>query len=212
MVGGWRLAVGEGTCNLRLATREDLPEIERIMRASLSALSAGFYDEQQTASAVRYIAVPDGQLIDDGTYYVIEDVSPANRQPPTANRILACGGWSARKKLFTGTSDQVITDERLDPATDAARIRAMFVDPQHARRGLGRLILEASEEAARRAGFQTFELMATLPGVPLYRACGYEDVEPTVLELPDGMRLGAVLMRKRGSPANRQPPTANRSR
>ncbi len=166
------------------------------MRASLAALSAGFYDEQQTASAVRYIAVPDRQLIDDGTYFVIEDVSPANRQPPTANRIIACGGWSARRKLFTGTSDQVITDEWLDPATDAARVRAMFVDPAHARRGLGRLILHASEEAARQAGFHECELMATLPGVPLYRACGYEDVEPTTLHLPDGTDLGAVLMRK----------------
>jgi GNAT superfamily N-acetyltransferase len=171
---------------IRIATREDLPEIERVMRASLAALSAGFYDEQQTASAVRYIAVPDGQLIDDGTYFVIEEDS----------RVIACGGWSARRKLFTGTSDQVITDDWLDPATDAARVRAMFVDPAHARRGLGRLILNASEEAARRAGFRVCELMATLPGVPLYRACGYEDVEPATLHLPDGTRLGAVLMRK----------------
>jgi GNAT superfamily N-acetyltransferase len=172
---------------IRLATRTDLPEIERVMRASMASLSAGFYDEQQAAAAVRYIAVPDPELIDDGTYFVIEEDS----------RVIACGGWSSRKKLFTGTSDQVITDERLDPATDAARVRAMFVDPSHARRGLGRLILEASEEAARRAGFRVCELMATLPGVALYRACGYEDVEPTTLVLPDGSRLGAILMRKK---------------
>ena len=167
------------------------------MRTSLADLSAGFYNEQQTAAAVRHIAIPDSQLIDDGTYFVVEESSPANRQPPTANRILACGGWSARKKLFTGTSEQESAGGGwLDPVTEAARIRAMFVDPAHARRGLGRLILQASEEAAERAGFRVFELMATLPGVPLYRACGYEEVEPTTLELPDGTRLGAVLMRR----------------
>ncbi|HEV7240504.1 MAG TPA: GNAT family N-acetyltransferase [Thermoanaerobaculia bacterium] len=168
------------------------------MRVSTAALSAGFYNEQHTTSAVRYIAVPDGQLIDDGTYFVVEVGSPANRQLPTANRgsVIACGGWSARRKLFTGTSEQESIDGWLDPATDAARIRAMFVDPAHARRGLGRLILNASEEAAQHAGFRVFELMATLPGVPLYRACGYEEVEPSTLELPDGTRLGAMLMRR----------------
>jgi GNAT superfamily N-acetyltransferase len=172
---------------IRLATPEDLAAIEALMRASTAALSAGFYDAQQTASAVLYIAVADRQLIDDRTYFVVEEDS----------RVIACGGWSARKKLFTGTSDQESAEGWLDPATDAARIRAMFVDPAHARRGLGRLILNASEEAAQRAGFRTFALMATLPGVPLYRACGYEEVEPTTLVLPDGARLGAVLMRKR---------------
>jgi GNAT superfamily N-acetyltransferase len=198
-VGGWRLAVdgGPSDVNVRLATPADLDAIQDLMRASFAALSAGFYDEQQTASAVRYIAVIDRQLIDDGTYFVVEDVSPANRQPSTANRLIACGGWSARTKLFTGTSEQAAAEGWLDPATDAARIRAMFVDPAHARRGLGRLILRTSEEAARGAGFRVCELMATLPGVPLYRACGYEDVEPTTLILPDGARLGAVLMRRR---------------
>jgi GNAT superfamily N-acetyltransferase len=171
---------------IRLATLADLADIGRVMRDSTAALSAGFYDEQQTASTVRYIAVPDRQLVDDRTYYVAEE----------AARIIACGGWSARRKLFTGTSEEESVDGWLDPATDAARIRAMFVDPAHARRGLGRLILNASEEAAQHAGFRVFELMATLPGVPLYRACGYEEVEPSTLELPDGTRLGAMLMRR----------------
>ena len=156
------------------------------MRASLAALSAGFYDEREAASAVRYIAIPDGQLVDDGTYYVVEE----------DGHVIACGGWSARKKLFTGTDEQASAEGWLDPATDAARIRAMFVDPAHARRGLGRQILDASEQAARAAGFAVCELMATLPGVPLYRACGYEDVELTTLHLPDGTRLGAIRMRK----------------
>lgn len=171
---------------IRVATADDLPEIERVMRVSTEALSRGFYDDAQIAAAMRYIAVPDRQLVDDRTYFVAEE----------ERRILACGGWSARKKLFTGTSEQDAAEGWLDPAKDAARIRAMFVDPAAARRGLGRQILRASEEAAARAGFTTFELMATLPGVPLYAACGYVEVERTTLELPDGTRLGAILMRR----------------
>ena len=174
---------------IRKADLADVPEIERVMRASMAALSASTYDRAQVASAVRYIAVVDRQLIDDGTYFVIEE----------AGRVVACGGWSGRTKLFSGprSQDDVGTsDGRLDPAVDAARIRAMFVDPAHARRGLGRQILEASEADAAGAGFRTFELMATLPGVPLYRACGYEEIERVAIELPDGMRLDCVKMNR----------------
>jgi N-acetylglutamate synthase-like GNAT family acetyltransferase len=167
---------------IRLATRADLPEIQRLMHASIASLSRGFYDEPQTASAVRYIGVPDSQLIDDGTYFVIEE----------EGRVVACGGWSARAKLFTGPADQ----DRAVGWSDVARIRAMFVDPACARRGLGRRILEASEQAAAKAGFTTFELMATLPGVPLYEACGYRAVEDATIELPDATVLPCVLMRK----------------
>ena len=167
---------------IRLATRADLPEIQRVMRASIAALSRGFYDDRQIASAVRYIGIPDGQLIDDGTYFVIEE----------EGRLVACGGWSARAKLFTGTSDQ----EAATGFADVVRIRAMFVDPAHARRGLGRRILQACEEAAQNAGFTAFALMATLPGVPLYEACGYEAVERMPIAMPDGVRLDGILMRK----------------
>ena len=173
---------------IRLATRADVPEIERVMRASVADLSAGFYDARETASALRYITIPDLQLIDDGSYYVVEE----------DGRVVACGGWSARKKLYTGSNDQEISAaEWLDPGNDPARIRAMFVDPAYARRGLGRLILRASEEAAARAGFTTCELMATLPGVPLYRACGYEEIAPSEIVLGDGVRIGGVIMRRR---------------
>lgn len=175
---------------IRIAALADLPEIQRVMRASMSALSRGFYDEAQAASAVRFIAVPDPQLVADRTYFVVE----------VDGTIAACGGWSARTKLFTGTTEQAATEGWLDPATDAARVRAMFVHPHFARRGLGRLILEASEDAAREEGFTVSELMATLPGVPLYRACGYEEVESSTLVLPDGARLGAILMRRSLSP------------
>lgn len=169
---------------IRKALPADLPAIAEVMRASLSHLGGNFYDETQLASAVRYVSVPDRQLVDDGTYFVIEE----------EGRVVACGGWSARTKLFSGPSSQDATQGFLDPATDAARIRAMFVDPAYARRGFGRLILQASEEDAARAGFTRYELMATLPGVPLYEACGYRAVKEVAVELPDGVVIGCVLM------------------
>ena len=171
---------------IRKARPEDLPAIEEVMRASLSHHGAHFYDPALIPSAVRHIAIPDRQLVDDGTYYVVvED-----------DRIVACGGWSWRQKLFTGTSDQEATIGDVDPANDPARIRAMFVLPDYARRGLGRLILETSENAAHEMGFTKFELMATLPGVPLYEACGYSRVKDVTLELPDGTTLDCVRMVK----------------
>jgi len=169
---------------IRTATRDDLPAIEKVMRASMAALAAGFYDERQTASAVRFIAVADPQIVDDGTYFVIEENGAA----------IACGGWSKRKKLFSGTTEQAATEGWLDPETEPARIRAMFVHPAHARRGLGRMIVDRAEAEAAAAGFTHCELMATLPGVPLYRACGYEPVEPVEIELPDGVRLECIRM------------------
>ncbi|HYO79696.1 MAG TPA: GNAT family N-acetyltransferase [Thermoanaerobaculia bacterium] len=172
---------------IRKAVASDLPEIARVMRASLASLGASYYDEQQLASALRYISVPDRQLVDDGTYFVAEE----------EGRVVACGGWSARKKLFSGPSSEDAAEGWLDPTEDAARVRAMFVDPAYARRGLGRQILEASEAVAARAGFTRFELMATLPGVPLYEVCGYDPVEEVTVELPDGVRLGCVRMRRR---------------
>lgn len=171
---------------IRKAVAADVPEIERVMRASMDALGRPVYDEAQVSSAVRYIAVVDRQLIDDETYFVIEE----------NDSIIACGGWSGRAKLFSGPSSQDAVEGRLDPATDSARIRAMFVDPAYARRGLGRMILEAAEVDASRAGFRKFELMATLPGLPLYRACGYEEIERVTIELPDGTRLQCVKMNR----------------
>jgi len=171
---------------IRVATAGDLPDIDRVMRASMEALGAGFYDETQLRGAVRYISNPDHQLVDDGTYYVVLDDA----------RVVACGGWSRRKKLFTGTSEQEQSTGDVDPSRDPARIRAMFVHPDYGRRGIGRLILETSENHAREIGFTHFELMATLPGVPLYETCGYERIEEVTLELPDGTKLNCVRMVK----------------
>lgn len=172
---------------IRTATAADLPDIERVMRASMADLGAKFYDARQTASAVAFIAVADPQIVADGTYFVVED----------EGEVVACGGWSRRKKLFTGTSAQEAAEGWLDPATEPARIRAMFVLPGHARRGIGRLIVERAEAEARAAGFATCELMATLPGVPLYEACGYEPLERVEIELPDGVRLECLRMLRR---------------
>ena len=172
---------------IRKATAADMPAIHRVMRASMEGLGANFYDSRQVASAVEYITDPDHQLVDDHTYFVVED---------DAGEVVACGGWSNRKKLFTGTHAEAATVGMLDPAKDAARIRAMFVLPSHARRGIGRMILDAAEADARAAGFRTFELMATLPGVPLYEACGYKRVEEKDIELPDGVVLGGMRMVK----------------
>ena len=167
---------------LRVSALDDFVAIERLMRSSVAALSAGYYDARQTASVVRHIAQVDAMLIDDGTYYV------------TRGPIVACGGWSLRAKLFTGTGDDSL--RLLDPATEPARIRAMFVHPDHARRGLGRMILERAERDAAARGFVRAELMATLPGVPLYEACGYRALASEELILPDGVRVGAVRMAK----------------
>lgn len=174
---------------IRKATRGDIPIIERVMRRSMESLGRTTYTAEQVSSAVRYITQPDRQLIDDGTYYVVlvDDL------------IVACGGWSRRAKLYSGSTDQETSDKSraLDPSAEAARIRAMFVDPDYARRGIGKLILEESEEAARAQGFERLELMALLPGVPLYEAAGYITREKSHVELPDGGRLETLLMEKR---------------
>lgn len=175
------------TLTLRPATPADLPHLQRVMRASMASLGPGFYSPEQVASAVEYIAVADPQIVEDGTYFAVED----------GDQIVACGGWSKRKKLFTGPAGQAAVDGWLDPKTEPARIRAMFVLPEYARRGIGRMIIDRAEAEAREAGFDTCELMATLPGVPLYEACGYERLEDVVIELPDGMQLACIRMARR---------------
>ena len=170
---------------LRKATAGDSGRIERLMKESMSILGQATYDDPQIRSAVEYIARLDPQLIADDTYFVACQ----------GHEIIGCGGWSGRAKLFTGGA--VDPDRRpLDPAAEPARIRAMFVRSDQARRGIGRAILEACEDEARSAGFRSLELMATLPGLPLYLACGYEIEERVDIELPDGTRLGCARMTK----------------
>ncbi len=171
---------------LRVCTEADVEAMTAVMRASVLELFPRFYDERQTASAAVHVAHVDPLLVADDTYFV-HDVG---------GEIVACGGWSRRGRLYTGSGDSEGDDRLLDPRTDAAHIRAMFVRPDWTRRGLGRAILQAGHDAARAEGFQRLDLGATLPGVALYRAFGFEEVEPFVLTMPDGVTIDAVVMER----------------
>jgi GNAT superfamily N-acetyltransferase len=171
---------------LRVAAPADVDAIGEVMRASVLELFPKFYDARQTASAAIYIGHVDPTLVADKTYFV-HDVD---------GQVVSCGGWSRRGRLFTGSDDAEGDDRLLDPRTEAAHIRAMFVRPEWTRRGLGRAILQAGHDAAQAEGFQLLDLGATLPGVALYRAFGFHDVEPFTLTMPDGVTLDAVKMER----------------
>ena len=170
---------------LRPATAADIPVLNPLIARSARALSAGFYSPDVIESAIRHVFGVDSTLIADGTFFVAvaED-----------DTIVACGGWSRRRTLYGGDQRPVGNADPLDPRTDAARIRAFFVDPAHARRGLGRLLYDACARAARESGFGRLELMATLPGVPLYAALGFAEIEAVTDVLPDGTPIGFVRM------------------
>jgi GNAT superfamily N-acetyltransferase len=170
--------------HLRRARRDDVDTIERLIERSVRQLGEAWYSPEQIASALRFMFGVDTQLIDDGTYYVAQ----------RAERIVAAGGWSGRRTLFGGDQWKHGADAPLDPATEAARIRAYFVDPSSARRGLGRLLFDRCVQDARDAGFHRLELMATLPGEPLYHALGFAADERVELALPDGVQVPLVRM------------------
>lgn len=172
--------------HLRLATRDDIDAIDALMKASTRASFPTMYDARQTESAVIHIAHVDPLLIDDGTYFVIE----------AGDELVACGGWSRRDKLYSGSADQEGKARLLDPETEPARVRAMFTRGDWTRRGLGTRILEACEAAARADGFRTLALMATLPGVPLYERAGFRRVEQQVVTMPDGVDITGITMQK----------------
>jgi GNAT superfamily N-acetyltransferase len=171
---------------LRIATLADAEALDALMKASTRDLFPAFYDEGQTASSIEYVASVDRTLLEDGTYFVIE----AGGEP------VACGGWSRRDKLYSGSTDQEGRDRILDPATEAAHVRAMFVRSDWTRRGLGTRILEASEAAARAEGFRGLTLGATLPGVPLYERFGFRETARRTITLPDGTLLEILEMEK----------------
>jgi GNAT superfamily N-acetyltransferase len=179
--------VPEACPTLRIATSTDAPQLEILMQASASAIFPEYYDGEQAASAVRYVAQIDPALLEDGTYFAIED----------EGEIVACGGWSRRGRPYMGSADAEGDDRYLDPAAEASHIRAMYVRADHTRRGLGRRIIEASESAAREMGFRRMDLVATLPGIPLYLAAGY--VPTAAIEdiiLADGVPLPCQAMTK----------------
>lgn len=175
---------------LRVATPDDRAAIDALMAESAAAHFPRFYDEPECASAVRYIAAVDPMLLEDGTYYVLD----------ADGRIVGCGGWSRRGKLYTGSGDAADDARLIDPATEPARVRAMFVHDDWSRRGLGRRILDACESAARAEGFRALALMSTLPGLPLYLAYGFQKLEEVDIPLPDGLTVAGATMCKPISP------------
>ena len=173
---------------LRKATLADRPAVSRLIEASARALSREDYLDEQIEAAISSIFGVDSELIKDGTYFVAEAEAEA--------LLVGCGGWSRRRTLFGGDQFAIRESAELDPSRDAARIRAFFVHPDWARRGVGRAILERCEEEARAYGFRSLELMATLPGLKFYRAQGYEGDERVTQELSGGISIDFVPMRK----------------
>lgn len=175
---------------VRRAIVQDIPRLQQIIEASVRGLQAGDYSPAQIEGALQSVYGVDSQLIADGTYLVAEPVSEAG------SMIVACGGWSQRKTLYGGDQYAGREDSLLDPSRDAAKIRAFFVHPKWARRGIGSLILQACEDAARIAGFTRLEMGATLSGVAFYRAKGYVEVENQAVPLANGETLPIVKMTK----------------
>jgi GNAT superfamily N-acetyltransferase len=171
---------------IRRATAADIPSLGPLIAESVRRLSKGFYSTEEAERALVRVFGVDSQLVDDGTYYVAE----------RDGELAGCGGWSKRATLFGGDQTKHGEDAELAPGAAPARIRAFFVHPSHARQGIGTRLLDVCESAARAHGFTEAELVATLPGVPLYETLGYEAVEPISVDLEDGYVLRCVRMRK----------------
>ena len=172
------------TLTHRPAKREDLEALKTLMDAAISENQKAYLDESQIASS-RAIMGLDTQLIDDGTYFIIE----------INGQLAGCGGWSRRATMYGGDQTPGRSAALLDPAKDPARIRAMYTHPAHTRKGIGKLILSLCEDAAKSEGFTKMELVATLSGEPLYRACGFEAYE-NITDDRGGAGVPLLRMRK----------------
>lgn len=170
----------------RIAVMDDLDALRALMARAIDHLQTGFLTPEQI-TASRHVMGLDTQLIKDGTYFLVE-----------SDGVLAgCGGWSYRATLYGGDASVVAREPAvLDPARDAARIRAMYTNPDFARRGIGRRVMQVCEDAARAAGFARTEMMATMAGVPLYRSCGYAPIEEVLSAPIDGVRVPLLRMGK----------------
>jgi GNAT superfamily N-acetyltransferase len=173
----------------RIATHDDLPAIRPLVLAAIDELQRGFLDDAQIAASHAIMGV-DTQLIDDGTYFVVE----------VDGRLAGCGGWSRRATLYGGSHSAGRDASMLDPERDPARVRAMYTHPDFARRGIGRLVLDLCEAAARAEGFTRLELMATMSGRPLYEAAGFVAIEP-VEDDRGGVAVPLLRMGKDLAPA-----------
>ena len=171
---------------LRPSTTSDIPAMQALIARSGVGLSVGYYTELQARAVTREVFGVDSQLVDDGTYFVIEEQGV----------IVACGGWSKRSTDYGGDQHKSSPDRLLDPHSEPARIRAFFVEPGKARRGLGGMLLKHCSAAAAQAGFRALELVSTLPGEPLYRAYGFASTQHLEIPLSGGVLLPLIRMRK----------------
>lgn len=173
--------------NVRTATLEDIDALQALIAVSARGLNREHYTPEQVESILKYVYGVDTQLIRDQTYYTVQ----------AGETIIGCGGWSRRKTLYGGDQHKAdAPDNLLDPATDAARIRAFFVHPDWARKGIGSILMRTCEQAAKQAGFRKMELMATLTGELLYARFGFEVVEETDVILADGNVMKVRRMTK----------------
>lgn len=182
----------------RIAELSDIPAIAQLIPISARGLRAGYYSAGQIEGALGTVFGVDSQLIKDRTYFVAL----------VESRIVGCGGWSQRRAPYGGDAARRGEDALRDPMYEPAMIRAFFVHPDFARRGIGRELLRLSEAGARTAGFQQIEIVATLPGEPLYVSCGYSVVERFDIALATGATLPVVRMRLRQEPNHAPEPTA----
>lgn len=170
---------------LRLAVPEDLQALRALMNAAIGELLNPFLSPEEVAASFEIMGL-DSQLVADGTYFVVEE----------DGALAGCGGWSRRATLFGGDHSAGRDAALLDPARDAARVRAMYTHPDHVRKGVGRLILDACESAAAGEGFTRCEMAATMAGEPLYRACGYTEIERFSASTSKGIEVPLVRMGK----------------
>lgn len=189
----------------RLATLDDLPALRALFDASVRTLSVGYLTAEQIDAELRYVISPDTRLIEDRTYYVA--VAPDGS-------LAGAGGWSGRRALYGGDAFKAASvrgdaDSLLDPATEPARIRAMFTHPDWVRRGIGRRLFELARAAAEAAGFRSLVLTATMPGVPLYEALGFRVVRRYEDTLPDGSRIPVAEMERDIAPGHEAPRSAH---
>jgi N-acetylglutamate synthase-like GNAT family acetyltransferase len=175
------------TFALRKATINDIDEVSKLISESIRGLGQQYYDQRQIELSVRSVFGVDRELIEDETYFVAE----------IEGKIVGCGGWSKRKTLYGATVyEQGRNSALLDPATEPAKIRAFFIHPEAARKGIGSAILRACEDEAKSCGFRAAEMLSTLPGVPLYSACGYGGDERFEIPIGEGLTIDCVKMSK----------------
>ena len=191
-IGSYNVGVPPQPIHLRKATTADVPRLREVIEASVRGLQTNDYSPAQIEAALQSVYGVDSQLIADGTYFVAEILD----QDSGTRTIVGCGGWSKRKTLFGGDQFSAREDSLLDPAREAAKIRAFFVHPKWVRRGIGSMVLDRCEKAAIEEGFTRLEMGATLSGVPFYQARGYAEIEKQKAPLENGETLPILRMSK----------------